>query len=191
MIMLRTFRITIFFIIYNTVIINDLYSKEYKINQKESSVTFSATHADNKFVGQINNYQAEIFFDQNNLANSKINIIFAMDSFKTGNNMYDKALPTMDWFNIKNYPESYFNSSKIIQKSDGNFQIFGDLTIKNITKKINFDFKLQDFKKNLVNVISNFTINRLDFKIGQESDFSGQWVDLQIKINLNLITKGE
>ena len=67
--------------------------------------------------------------------------------------------------------------------------MIGNLTIKNITKEINFDFNLKNITKNIVHAKSDFKINRLDFNIGRDSDDSGEWVDLKIDINLNLIAK--
>jgi polyisoprenoid-binding protein YceI len=191
MTILKIIKIIIFFATFNIIIINTSYSNNYVIDNDKSFLTFSGSHAGNEFVGHINNYQSDIFFDQNNLINSKVKIIFAMDHLKTKNDLYNKTLPTKDWFDIKNHPTSSFESKKIIKKSNGNYQMIGDLTIKNITKKINFDFNLKNIKKNLVNISSNFLINRLDFNIGTQSDPDGQWVDLKIKINLNLTAISE
>ena len=65
----------------------------------------------------------------------------------------------------------------------------GNLIIKNITKKINLIFILKDLDKSLLNVKSDFKINRLYFDIGRESDDSGEWVDLEIDVSLDLIVK--
>ncbi|MFT5795950.1 MAG: polyisoprenoid-binding protein YceI, partial [Ulvibacter sp.] len=80
-------------------------------------------------------------------------------------------------------------STKIIDNSGGNFQMEGNLIIKNITKKINLIFIIRDLGKNLLNVKSDFKINRLDFDIGRESDDSGEWVDFEIDVSLDLIVK--
>ncbi|MDA7704999.1 YceI family protein [Rickettsiales bacterium] len=188
--MLKIIKIYISFIIFNIILINNSYSANYVINQEKSIIDFSGIHAGNKFTGNIGKYQAKIDFDQNNLKNSQIEVIFDMANFKTGNDMYDGTLPTKDWFDIKNHPKSYFKSKKIIKKN-ANYYIIGDLTIKNITKEVKFDFDLKNIEKNSVSVKSNFNINRLDYNIGIESDPDGQWVDLKININLNLIAKSE
>ena len=169
--------------------INNSYAKDYQIDYLKSRVVFSGNHADNKFTGYVQKYQSKIIFDKNNLKNSKIEVIFDMNSFKTGNDMYDGTLPSKDWLNVKNYPQGYFKSTKIIDNSGGNFQMEGNLIIKNITKKINLIFILKDLDKSLLNVKSDFKINRLDFDIGRESDDSGEWVDLEIDVSLDLIVK--
>ena len=181
--------ILVFFCIFGVFIFNNSYAKSYQIDDAKSKITFSAFHAGNQFIGEIKKYQSKIDFDQKNLKNSKIEVIFDMNSFKTGNDMYYETLPTNDWFDIKNHPEGYFKAIKIIKNSNNNFKMIGNLTIKNITKEINFDFNLKNITKNIVHAKSDFKINRLDFNIGRDSDDSGEWVDLKIDINLNLIAK--
>ncbi|MFT5795704.1 MAG: polyisoprenoid-binding protein YceI, partial [Ulvibacter sp.] len=85
--------------------INNSYAKDYQIDSLKSRIVFSGKHADNKFTGDVQKYQSKIIFDKNDLQNSKIEVIFDMNSFKTGNDIYDGTLPSKDWLNVKNYPQ--------------------------------------------------------------------------------------
>lgn len=178
--------IWVIIIIFNLFFINNSYSQDYQINNSQSKIQFSTKHSGNKITGNITKWQSDIFFDHNNPENSKIKAVFDVQYIKTANNIYDKALITKDWLDLKNYPKARFQSLRISKKSDNIFTMIGNLTIKGISKRVDFDFTLSDPNKNTVIAKSNFKINRLDYNIGRESDEIGEWVDLQINIDLIL-----
>ncbi|MEM7617141.1 MAG: YceI family protein [Pseudomonadota bacterium] len=169
-----------------TITISPSFAKNYMIDYGKSKINFSATHAGNEFTGQFNKWQAEIYFDSNDLASSFIKATFDLDSAKTGDAMYDGTLPQADWFDIKNHPTATFKTTSIALNADGSYQANGDLTIKSITKTIIFDFNLTSLKKQPVIVKAEIPIDRLAFDIGKKSDPNAEWVSRDIQVNLNI-----
>lgn len=74
---------------------------------------------------------------------STANIGFSVDinSINTGVADRDGHLKSDDFFNAEAYPQMTFKSTGITKKDDENFTISGDLTIRDITKKVDFDAK--------------------------------------------------
>lgn len=60
-------------------------------------------------------------------------------SLTTGDDKRDGHLHSPDFLDVEKYPEMRFRSTKIEQKSDDEFQIEGDLTIKDITNPVVMD----------------------------------------------------
>lgn len=61
-----------------------------------------------------------------------------IDSINTGVKDRDAHLKSEEFFNAEAYPELKFTSSSIQKNDDGNYIISGDMTIRDITQKVNF-----------------------------------------------------
>jgi len=159
-------------------------AKLYEVDYDESTVAFSGIHAGNEFNGAFETWNADIQFDGESLGQSSLRVVFDTASAKTGNAMYDGTLPSKDWFDVKTYPEAVFESVSF-KKNDDGYSVMGDLTIKDTTNPISFDFILEGH--NPVIMTAEFPINRLDFDIGKGSDPSAEWVNENIIVNLQVV----
>lgn len=155
----------------------------YNVIKDNSKIKFSGTHAGNEFTGQFTDWNADIDFDVNDVNNSSVTVTFNTASAKTGNAMYDGTLPTADWFDSKNHPEAKFHSTSF-KKTDDGFAVTGDLTIRDITNPVTFDFVLEGDNPTIMS--ANFSIDRLQFDIGRNSDSSAEWVSQNITIDLEI-----
>ena len=161
-------------------------AQDYKIEQSQTLLTFAGTHAGNPFVGKFEKWDATLSFNPDDLLASSLKASFDTASAKTGNAMYDGTLPQTDWFDSKTYPTANFVSREIIKIQDGQYKARGDLTIRNITKPIEFDFTLSDLSQDIVKVKADFKIDRLAYDIGLKSDPKSEWVGQMIDINMGL-----
>lgn len=160
---------------------------EYSVDTKASKITFSGTHADNPFSGSFGEWTALVTFDPADLGASKIVATFNTASAKTGNSMYDGTLPQADWFDVKTHPQATFTTTAITAKPDGSgYSAAGDLTIRGITKPVQFDFTLSDLAQSPVTAKGSFTLNRLDFDIGKKSDAPAEWVGRDITVSIDI-----
>jgi cytochrome b561 len=166
-------------------------AKIYNIDYASSHIQFSGEHAGKKFTGDFPDWRAEIEFDKNDLSTSFVRVSINPKSAKTGNAMYDGTLPSKDWFDVVNHSIIHFRSTEIAANPDGSFKMTGDLTIKKITKRINFNFMLTESKQEKISELTDFKlkINRLDFNIGKESDAEAEWVSRDIDLNVRITTR--
>jgi polyisoprenoid-binding protein YceI len=169
--MLLSFSITLYLSLITTVV-----QAEIKSSHQSGTVSFSGQHAGMNFEGKFERWQATL----NLPPQSKPNIIatFYMSSAKTGDSIYDSTLPEFDWFDVENHPLGSFVSNKVEITEEG-YHVLGDLTIKNIAQPVSF--MLIDNQDRLN---ANFGINRLDYKIGWESDPDADWVSKTISISM-------
>lgn len=174
-------RLILFFAIFLTPF--HLMASPYEIIKEVSKISFSGTHADMEFHGEFQSWVAKIIFDKDDLSTSSVTVTIYMDSAKTGNAMYDGTLPSADWFDIANHPMATFQSAEFLKTHNG-YKVTGDLTIRDITNSITFDFSLSE--ENSTIMTAEFPINRMDFDIGQESDPSAEWVSEIISLSLDL-----
>lgn len=155
------------------------FSAPLSIDTVNSKAEFSGHHAGNQFKGHFTEWNGTI-----DLENSTIKATFNTESANTGNAMYDGTLPTADWFNVKEFPKATFVSTEVIKSDNNTYKVTGAFTIKDVKKPISFDMKISENNPQMLKGHLEFTMNRLDYKLGANSDPSGEWVDLDIPVKV-------
>ena len=165
------------------------HASSYKVEPAISSIAFSGEHAGTPFRGVFERYVVDIDFDPANVEATSIRATIDLASAKTGNKMFDGALPNDDWFDIKNSPNGLFKSTKVEKMLDGKYQVTGDLTLRGITHPVTFVFALDRDDVPEINASATLTVDRLAYDIGKKSDAKAEWVSKDIGITLKLIAK--
>src|ERR1035437_71868 len=62
-------------------------------------------------------------------------------SISTNNEMRDNHLRSADFLEQENFPKVAFKSTKIPAKSGDKYELVGDLTVRDVTKSLTFDFE--------------------------------------------------
>jgi len=81
----------------------------------------------------------------------------------------DNHLRRTEYFDVKNYPKISFKSTKITKTNkDGYLFMFGNITIKGVTKEVSFPFTATTRNGGYV-FDGSFKLNRRDFGVGGSS----------------------
>lgn len=155
-----------------------LATNDYNVDNTNSKVTFSGKHIGMVFRGVFEKWQAKLVLPPNE--SSSITATFLMSSAKTGDFTYDSTLVEGDWFDIENFPSGHFKSHSIEPIEKG-YKVVGLLELKGISKPQTFFLYKND---NMLK--AKFTIMRLDYEIGKESDPDAEWVGREIEMTLSL-----
>lgn len=169
-------------------------AEPFMVVYDESHVSFTGRHAETGFKGLFNTWQVDIDFDFESPENSHINALFDLPSAETGSAMYDGTLPTPDWFDVKNTPEGLFKSTSVelVDEEEGAYQVEGTLTLRGKELPVTFTaFISKDEATNTYGADAEFTIMRLDYGIGGQSDPNLEWVDNEIVINMHITATSE
>ena len=89
---------------------------KWVVRSAESKISFAGTHAGSKFTGEFRSWTAQIRFDPNDLSGSKAVVLVDLSSAATGDQTYDKTLPTTDWFNVGKFAEGRFETNGFTAK---------------------------------------------------------------------------
>ncbi|WP_196894493.1 YceI family protein [Aureivirga marina] len=145
---------------------NFLFSQN--VVTEESLVEFKISNMGiNSVKGTISGMTGEVFLDEKNIENSRINICLEVATIQTKNKGRDKHLKKEDFFDIENFPNICF-TSKTIEKFNGKFIAKGILQIKNRKKEVEIPFT---FNSESNEIIGNFSIKRTDFGVGPKGGF--------------------
>ncbi|HEU0222864.1 MAG TPA: YceI family protein [Paracoccaceae bacterium] len=116
----------------------------YLIDHDHSAITFSASHLGfSRFHGRFTSWRGEIDFDPEAIENSSVRFEIDAESFETGSKTRDdntKYFP--DMLNVKVFPKITFVSTRIELTSAETVRMTGDLTIRDVTRPVTFDVRL-------------------------------------------------
>jgi polyisoprenoid-binding protein YceI len=86
--------------------------------------------------GSFKNFKAEVKTNQTDFSSAQINLTAEMESIQTNNEQRDAHLRSSDFFEVEKYPELKFKSTKVEKEDKDTFGLYGDLTLKGITKPV-------------------------------------------------------
>ena len=165
---------------------------QYKIDPVHSNVGFAVKHmVVNTVHGRFNDWSGEIIYDDKDPAKSSVNVTIKTASINTENSDRDTHLKSPDFLDVQKFPEISFQSKSVDKQSDG-FVAHGVLTIRGVSKNVDFPFKINGPIKvgdsNLLGAEASLTINRQDYGVAWSKSLApGELVvanDVKIDINV-------
>lgn len=114
----------------------------WNVDTTHSRVGFVARHMMvTKVRGAFTDYTADVVVAENPLE-SKVSAVVQVGSVDTGNADRDGHLRTNDFFDVEQFPTLTFTSTGILADGD-DYTLLGDLTIKGITKPVEFELEFE------------------------------------------------
>lgn len=162
---LRYLIIPIIFIAANTL------AQNYRPVDTRSKVHFVIKNFGISTGGDFTGLKGIIHFFPDSLAASKFDVTVVASTVDTDNGMRDKSLVSDEYFDAAKYPVIQIVSTKITKtnKTDSGYYYFtGDLTIKGVTKTINFPFQAKKVNDDYL-FTGTFDIDRTVFGVGDKS----------------------
>ena len=115
-------------------------SKETKwsIDPSHSEISFKVRHLMIAHVkGSFKSFDASIYTEGTNFTTADIDLWIDAASINTGDSTRDEHLKGPDFFDVANHKQLNFTSSTVGKPDkDGNHELWGELTIKGITKNV-------------------------------------------------------
>lgn len=117
---------------------------KWTVDAAHSNVEFSIKHMMfAKVRGSFHEYQAEIEADPTDLTTANIKFVVDVASIDTRNSDRDGHLLSGDLFDVEKFPKMTFQSTNIIKKGEGEYELTGDLTIRDVTKPETFTVQFE------------------------------------------------
>jgi cytochrome b561 len=150
-----------------------------------STISFSGAHAGNQFTGRFLRWQIDAHLDSDDLsANPRGAVVVDTASAYLGNDMWDRALPEAEWFDVANYPIARFDLIDIRPDASGGYVATGDLQIKD--RRVRIEGLTLTVHNDTVYIGGDLTIERADIDMGMESDPAGDWVSPLIHVTIDV-----
>ncbi|HYO21454.1 MAG TPA: YceI family protein [Flavisolibacter sp.] len=97
--------------------------------------------------GSLKNFEAEVETDEADFSTAQINLTADMASIFTNNEQRDAHLRASDFFEVEKYPQLKFRSTKMEKIDNDSFALYGELTLKGVTKPVKLNVEYNGLTK--------------------------------------------
>jgi polyisoprenoid-binding protein YceI len=112
----------------------------WKVDRSHSKVEFSVTHMMvSETSGNFKMFDGTVTSDKDDFTDAKIEFTVDVATINTDDEARDKHLRSDDFFSADKYPKMTFKSTSFKKVSGNKYKLVGDLTIRDVTKKVEFD----------------------------------------------------
>ena len=157
-------------------------AEKWEIDPVHSNIYFDVRHIYATVRGMFNDSSGNLILDPDDPNASSIEFTVKADSINTHINNRDNHLRSDEFFAAAKFPVMTFKSTGIKEVKGNQYLIEGDLTVKDVTKRITVPFTYYGMKENplkkgqmVAGFEAHFTINRLDYHVG-----SGKFADMGV-----------
>ena len=165
---------------------------KWKIDPAHSEIKFKVKHlVVSTVTGQFNKFDAVVESDKADFTDVKISFEADINSVDTKNEQRDTHLKSADFFDAANYPKLTFVSKSVNKKSDNEYEVTGDITIRGTKKEIKLNVTYNGTVKGFGGVeVAGFEItgklNRFDFGLQWNAltEVGGVVVAEEVKLEL-------
>jgi polyisoprenoid-binding protein YceI len=162
----------------------------YTLDVSHSRLGFVARHAMvTKVRGAFNDFEGTAVIDGADPAKSNVNITIQVASVDTRNQQRDDHLRANDFLDLENFPTITFASTSVEHDGGNDFQVTGDLTIKDVTKSITIPLEFQGAVKDpwgndRIGFEGSVAINRKDWGVTWNAALEAGGVLVSEKVTL-------
>lgn len=163
---------------------------QYTVDKWHTRIYFSISHMGlSEFSGRFLEYDVAFVFDEENMANSNVEVTVPVASIDTFSPELNSKIGDEMFFDIANHPEMHFLSTEIEQVDARHAMMTGDLTIKGTTLPVTFDVQFNDkvmhpfYSRNNAGFSATATIDSRAYDVNRLPD----WMvgsDVSIRIEL-------
>lgn len=175
-----------------------IMATNWVLDPSHSEVEFKVKHMMISNVsGKFAKFDATVETEGEDFMTAKVTFSADIDSINTGSDQRDGHLKSPDFFDAGNYPQLKFVATKYENvDNDGSYEVWGDLTIHGITKKVKLDAEFGGVIKDpwgntRAGISVNGKVNRKDFGLTWHGvTETGSLIvsdDVRVHINLEFV----
>lgn len=179
--------------------ISSAKAQNWTIDAAHTNVTFVAEYmVVSEIEGTFKKFDGTITSSKPDFTDLNATITVDVASVNTDNEMRDGHLKSDDFFNAEKYPKMQFKSVSMKKSSDKKYVLEGDLTIRDVTKRVKFDVTYggmvnDPWGNTKAGFKATTTINRFDYGLKYNAAIEAGGLvagnEVEIKLNVILIKK--
>ncbi len=140
----------------------------WNLDKAHSSIRFTIAHmVVSEVNGRFSDFSIDFSSSKDDFTDGSVNIVIKSGSANTDNTSRDNDLKSKNFFDVQKFPEIRFTSNSFEKGEGKKYKITGDLTIKDVTKRVTFDAEYRGLVKTQRGMViawkATTTINRFDY----------------------------
>ena len=167
----------------------------WAIDASHTKIRFSVSHLMvSEVEGEFKKFSGKVVSKTDDFTDAVVEFSADIASVSTGDEKRDQHLRGDDFFNAEKYPTMSFKSVSFKKVSGNKYILEGDLTIRDVTKRVKLDVTYNGTKNAWGKTVAGFkattVINRQDFnlkwdKVIESTPVVGNEVTITINLELN------
>src|SRR6476620_6240745 len=162
---------------------------KWTVDQAHSNVKFNVTHlVVSEVEGSFKLFEGAMENSTADLSDAKINFTVDVNSINTDNEKRDNHLKSDDFFAADKFPQMKFTSTSMKAVGDNKYKLAGDLTIRDVTKPVEFDVTYGGTVAAMGTTKLGFkaqtTINRFDYNLKWDKATEGGGLVVSKEVNI-------
>ncbi len=162
-------------------------AEPYAFDPSHTSISYSIDHMGLSVMhGTFRKFDGSLLLDVADLAKSSVAVKIDAASIDTGVVKLDDHLRAADFFNVAEFPQISFTSTKVEPNGDNRFKLTGDLTLHGVTKSVTLDASMRTIpshpfmKVPAAGFVATGEIKRSEFGITTYPGAIGEVVSIRI-----------
>ncbi len=191
--MTKTIRFAVLILGSLLIAANAQAADTYKLDPNHTAIVWKINHFGfSSPSGKFMNVDGTLVLDDQNVANSKLNVTIPLATVDSGVPKLDEHLKTDAFFDVAKYPNAVYTSDKIEVTGTDTAIVHGNLTLHGVMKPVDLNVKLNKIGMNMMNkktagFTAATTIKRSDFGITTYSPNLGEEVAIEIESEANMV----
>ena len=178
---MKAFKITTAFLFISVAV----FSQTFLPTDAGSKIHFVIKNFGIRTGGDFSGLKGTIVFDPKAISASRFSVTVNSKTIDTDNSTRDNHLRKSEYFDVERYPLISFISTKVTTgSSPGLYHVTGKLSIKAVTKEVQFDFSTTPLANGYL-FKGEFDINRRDFNVGGSSMTLSDNLHLSLSVTAN------
>lgn len=144
----------------------------YKMDPSHTSVTASWSHFGfSNPVANFGQVEGAVVYDADNVGQSSVNVSIPLSGLDSRVEAFNEHLRSPDFFDAEKFPTITFKSTKVEAAGDKKLRVYGDLTMRGVTKPVVLDTTINKVgvqpmsKRGAAGFDATTTIKRSDFGV--------------------------
>ena len=158
----------------------------WTVDTQKSRIGFSGVQVGAPFQGRFTRFTAQIDFDPAAPEAGRARIDIDLTSAVTGDAQRDAALPQTEWFDTKANAQARFEATRFAARGGDAYEAIGTLTIRGVRRDAVLPFRLTRDGAT-ARAVGHLDLVRTQFGIGQGPWASGQWVALEVGVDVDVM----
>jgi PAS domain S-box-containing protein len=173
----------------------------YRLDTRNTHLAFSCAFMKLMTVhGIFRDFSGWLELDDNDPRTARAECTIRPDSVDTGSLDRDYHLRSDEFFGVRRFPHMVFRSTGVHLLGDERFRLFGDLTIRDITRPMRLEVRLEDREVDRrggerMTLTAGTVINRLDWFLDWEKALeAGRWIvgnEVRLDLVIALVRRPE
>lgn len=165
----------------------ELKAGQYTLDKNHATVLFKVDHMGfSKFIGRFNQFDANLDFDSENMANSRLEAVIEMSSVDVNNENFEETLRGGSWFAAETHPQAFFKTTSVNNVTSDSADFTGDLTFLGVTSPITIHVQFNGGATNVltykytIGFSAKSSFKRSDFGLDKYIPTVGDEIELEI-----------